>query len=61
MDQRELAVAMTTVEYSVEVDASPERVWEVTSNPANLPHWDKHIESVEVPEAGWPSASATRS
>ncbi len=43
---------MTTVEFSVEVDAPPERVWKVTSNPRNLPHWDKHIDSVEVPEGG---------
>lgn len=43
---------MTTVEFSVEVDAPPERVWEVTSDPANLPHWDRHIESVDVPEDG---------
>ena len=43
---------MTTVEFSVEIDAPPERVWKVTSNPRNLPHWDKHIESVEVPEGG---------
>ena len=43
---------MTTIEFSVEIDAPPERVWQVTSNPANLPHWDKHIESVELPEGG---------
>jgi uncharacterized membrane protein len=43
---------VTTVEFSVEIDAPPERVWKVTSNPRNLPHWDKHIESVEVPEGG---------
>ena len=43
---------MTTVEFSVEVDAPPERVWEVTSDPANLPHWDRHIESVRVPPGG---------
>ena len=43
---------MTTIEFSVEVDAPPERVWEVTSNPANLPQWDKHIESVEVSDGG---------
>ncbi|MGZ5296844.1 MAG: SRPBCC family protein, partial [Actinomycetota bacterium] len=43
---------MTTLEFSVEVDAPPEQVWLVTSNPVNLPHWDKHIESVEVPEEG---------
>jgi uncharacterized protein YndB with AHSA1/START domain len=43
---------MTTAEFSVEVDAPPERVWEVTSDPANLPHWDRHIESVHVPPDG---------
>jgi uncharacterized protein YndB with AHSA1/START domain len=43
---------VTTIEFSVEIDAPPERVWQVTSNPANLPHWDKHIESVELPEGG---------
>jgi carbon monoxide dehydrogenase subunit G len=37
---------------AVEIDAPPERVWQVTSNPRNLPHWDKHIESVEVPDGG---------
>lgn len=34
---------MTVVSFAVEVDAPPERVWEVVSNPANLPHWDRHI------------------
>jgi uncharacterized membrane protein len=43
---------VTTVEFSVEVDAPPQRVWQVTSDPANLPHWDRHIESVDVPEGG---------
>ena len=43
---------MTTVEFSVEVDAPPERVWAVTSDPVNLPHWDRHIESVRVPPEG---------
>jgi len=41
---------MTTVEFSVEVDAPPERVWKITSDPRNLPHWDRHIESVHLPE-----------
>jgi uncharacterized protein YndB with AHSA1/START domain len=52
MVQREPRGRVTTVEFSVEVDAPPERVWQVTSNPANLPHWDKHIESVDVPDGG---------
>jgi ligand-binding SRPBCC domain-containing protein len=43
---------VTTVEASVEVDAPPERVWEVTSDPRNLPHWDKHIERVWLPSSG---------
>lgn len=41
---------MTTVELSVEVDATPERVWEVVSDPRNLPRWDHHIESVDMLE-----------
>jgi Polyketide cyclase / dehydrase and lipid transport len=43
---------MTTVEFSVEVDASPERAWEVASDPGNLPQWDRHIVRVRVPEGG---------
>jgi carbon monoxide dehydrogenase subunit G len=44
---------MTVVRTALEVDASPEDVWAVVTDPANLPHWDRHIESVEaVPKAG---------
>jgi uncharacterized protein YndB with AHSA1/START domain len=43
---------MTVVQYSVEVDAPPKRVWDVTSDPGNLPHWDRHIQSVRVPDGG---------
>jgi ligand-binding SRPBCC domain-containing protein len=43
---------MTSVEFSVEVDAPPQAVWEVTSKPENLPHWDRHIVTVRVPPAG---------
>lgn len=43
---------MSTVECSVEVDASPERVWELTSDPRNLPHWDRHIVDVRLPSGG---------
>ena len=43
---------MTSVEYSVEVDAPPERVWELTSDPRNLPHWDRHIVGVRLPAGG---------
>jgi uncharacterized protein YndB with AHSA1/START domain len=43
---------MTTVEYSVEVDAAPEDVWAVTSDPRGLPAWERHIQSVSVPGDG---------
>jgi hypothetical protein len=40
---------MTTAEFSVEVEATPEEVWEVTSDPRNLPHWERHIVRVRLP------------
>jgi ligand-binding SRPBCC domain-containing protein len=43
---------MTVAEYSVEVDAPPELVWEVTSDPRNLPLWDRHIVAIRVPPEG---------
>jgi uncharacterized protein YndB with AHSA1/START domain len=43
---------MTTVEFSVEVDASPEATWQIASDPRNLPQWDKHIVRVDLPEGG---------
>jgi hypothetical protein len=43
---------MTSAECSVEVDAPPEAVWEVTSDPRNLPHWDRHIVAVKMPSVG---------
>jgi uncharacterized membrane protein len=44
---------MTLVRASVDVDASPERVWAVVSDPRNLPIWDKHIDAVlDVPPDG---------
>ena len=39
--ERERAGRMTTVEFSVEVEAPPEQVWTVASDPRNLPHWDR--------------------
>ncbi len=55
LDERERDGRMrapATVEFSIEVDAPAERVWEITSDPRNLPHWDKHIERVQVPPGG---------
>jgi carbon monoxide dehydrogenase subunit G len=44
---------MTVVSVAVEIDAPPERVWEVISNPGNLPHWQRHITRVTgVPKTG---------
>jgi uncharacterized membrane protein len=43
---------MSTAEFSVEIDASPERVWEIVSDPANIPHWERHVESVQLPDEG---------
>lgn len=43
---------MTRAEASVEVEAPPQRVWEVASDPANLPNWEKHIEHVDLPPGG---------
>jgi hypothetical protein len=42
----------TTVECSVEIDAPPEIAWEVVSDPRNLPHWEKHIVGIDLPQAG---------
>jgi uncharacterized protein YndB with AHSA1/START domain len=41
---------MSSAEFSVEIDASPERVWEVVSDPANIPQWERHVVSVQVPD-----------
>jgi len=44
---------VTLVSVGVEVEAPPEEVWAVVSDPLNLAHWDRHIESVEgAPEDG---------
>jgi Polyketide cyclase / dehydrase and lipid transport len=49
---------MTVVEYSVEVDATPEDVWSVASDPRGLPAWERLIESVWVPRTGLGVGSA---
>jgi carbon monoxide dehydrogenase subunit G len=44
---------LSVVQASVDVEAPPERVWEVVADPTNLTRWDHHIEAVEgVPEDG---------
>lgn len=39
---------MTTAEFSVEVDATPKRVWKVVSDPRNIPYWERHVVGVDV-------------
>jgi uncharacterized protein YndB with AHSA1/START domain len=44
---------LTLVEFDIVIDAPPEEVWEVISDPRNLPHWDRHIVRVDgVPADG---------
>lgn len=38
----------TRAEASIEIDAPPETVWAIASDPRNLPHWDRHIEAAHV-------------
>jgi uncharacterized membrane protein len=37
----------TMIGVSVEVDAPPERVWDVVADPRHLPRWERHILSIE--------------
>ncbi len=41
---------MTTAEFSVEVDATPPRVWRIVSDPRNIPYWERHVVRVDVPD-----------
>lgn len=44
---------MTRIRESAIVDASPEEVWEVVSDPRNLPRWNRYVRSVHgVPDDG---------
>lgn len=44
---------MINVEVDVVIDAPPEAVWEVISDPRRLPHWDRHIVRVDgIPPNG---------
>jgi hypothetical protein len=44
---------VTVVAFGVEILATPDQAWAVVSDPRNLPHWDRHIVSVEgVPSGG---------
>lgn len=44
---------MTVVSVDVVVEAPPERVWEVVSDPRKLSHWDRHVTAVAgIPPEG---------
>jgi uncharacterized protein YndB with AHSA1/START domain len=44
---------MGHVSIDMEIEATPEEVWQVVSDPRNLPTWDRHILSVQgVPDDG---------
>jgi uncharacterized protein YndB with AHSA1/START domain len=44
---------MGHVSIDMEIDASPEEVWSVVSDPRNLPKWDRHVLAVRgVPDEG---------
>lgn len=49
---------MTRIRETAVIDASPEEVWSIISDPRNLPHWNKHILAVhDVPENGLEAGS----
>ena len=48
MVERQRAALMPTAEFSVEVNATPKRVWKVVSDPRNIPAWERHVVRVEV-------------
>jgi uncharacterized protein YndB with AHSA1/START domain len=50
MDEWIVPASVTVVECSVEVDAPPEAVWAVTSDPRNLAFWDPRIRRVVTDE-----------
>lgn len=51
--ERDGGGTVTVVTFHVDVDASPERVWRVVADPANLPHWDRHIVRIAgIPPSG---------
>jgi uncharacterized protein YndB with AHSA1/START domain len=44
---------VSSLEIEARVDASPDRVWEVVSDPRNLPKWDRRVAAVRgVPPTG---------
>jgi ligand-binding SRPBCC domain-containing protein len=46
LGEREQGGRVTTVAVEVEIDAPPEAVWGVVSEPRNLHHWERHVAKV---------------
>ncbi|MEX2422223.1 MAG: SRPBCC family protein [Actinomycetota bacterium] len=53
MDLGDGGHGVTRAEFDLVIEAPPQAVWEVISDPRNLPHWDRHIVRVDgVPADG---------
>jgi uncharacterized protein YndB with AHSA1/START domain len=53
LEVRDGEPGVTLVEFDLVVDAPPQAVWEVISDPRRLPHWDRHIVRVDgIPPEG---------
>ena len=53
LGQRYRGGLVTTIRGNVEIDATPEEVWDIVGDPRNLPQWNSHILAVhEVPPTG---------
>jgi uncharacterized protein YndB with AHSA1/START domain len=53
MGQRYRGAPVTEIRSSIVVDAPPEEVWEVVSDPRNLPRWNRYVRAVhDVPNDG---------
>lgn len=58
VDERYREEPVTRIRESVAVEASPEDVWAIVSDPSNLPRWNKHIHAVhDLPENGLQAGS----
>jgi uncharacterized protein YndB with AHSA1/START domain len=44
---------MATAEFSVEVEATPRRVWKVVGDPRNIPYWERHVVRVDAPDGAF--------
>lgn len=58
LDERYREAPVTRIRESLTVEASPDDVWTIVSDPTNLPRWNRHILAVhDVPENGLEAGS----